>query len=353
MRNFFKGVRKRIARLDAEQLREQYRLIADEADFLEALFTANSEGIIVLGENGELVRSNPAARELLGMQVDSAMRSLEIPLGKASKRELSVTYPDERALEMRTLPVKAGTLVYLRDITAEKARTEEELRIGATKAVRDLAAGVAHEIANPLNAISLNLQLLERERPGDECVKTCLGQIARLEGILRGFLQALRPSRPNLLPGSIAEPLKNCLRTLKGQFEERRISVTLDVPAALPSVAIDKAQFEQVYFNLLKNSLEAVHDGGAIDIDVRADDNDAIVDIRDNGAGMPPAQLAHLFEPYRTTKERGTGLGLMVCARIVHDHGGTISAESAEGQGTTFTIRIPRIERRIRALGGK
>ena len=108
-----------------------------------------------------------------------------------------------------------------------------------------------------------------------------------------------------------------------------------------------------MYFNLLKNSLEAVHDGGAIDIDVRADDNDAIVDIRDNGAGMPPAQLAHLFEPYRTTKERGTGLGLMVCARIVRDHGGTISAESAEGQGTTFTIRIPRIERRIRALGGK
>lgn len=353
MRNFFKGVRKHIAKLDAGHLREQYELVSDELTHAEKLLNALKEGFIRLDANGALIQSNPAARELLGVEPADALPSLNLPLGVSSRREIAVTYPEARTLEVQTIPLDGETIVYLRDITAERARTEEELRIGATKAVRDLAAGVAHEIANPLNAISLNLQLLERERPGDECVKTCLGQIARLEGILRGFLQALRPSRPNLLPGSIAEPLKNCLRTLKGQFEERRISVTLDVPAALPSVAIDKSQFEQVYFNLLKNSLEAVHDGGAIDIDVRADDNDAIVDIRDNGAGMPPAQLAHLFEPYRTTKERGTGLGLMVCARIVRDHGGTISAESAEGQGTTFTIRIPRIERRIRALGGK
>ena len=350
MKDFFRGVRRRIGRLDAEQLREQYRLIADEADFLDALFLANSEGIIVLGGRGELLKSNPAARSLLGMEPADALASLDVPLGVASKREMTITYPDERTLEMRTLPAKSGTLVYLRDITAEKARTEEELRIGATKAVRDLAAGVAHEIANPLNAISLNLQLLERSSPDDESIKECRRQIARLDTILRGFLQALRPSRPNLMPGSVAEPLKNCLATLKRQFEERSISVTLDIPSALPPVAIDKAQFEQVYFNLLKNALEAVHDGGCIDIDVSSDDNDAIVSIRDNGSGMPADQVAHLFEPYRTTKDKGTGLGLMISARIVRDHGGTIAAASKAGYGTCFTIRVPRIERRIRAL---
>lgn len=350
MKDFFRGVRKRIGKLDAEQLREQYRLIADEADFLDALFLTNSEGIIVLDERGEIVKSNPAARALLGMEPADAIASLEIPLDVASKREMTITYPDERSLELRTLPMKAGTLVYLRDITAEKARTEEELRVGATKAVRDLAAGVAHEIANPLNAISLNLQLLERSFPDDESIKVCRQQIARLDSILRGFLQALRPSRPNLMPGSVAEPLKNCLATLKQQFEERRISVTLDMPAALPAVAIDKTQFEQVYFNLLKNALEAVADGGKIDIDVTSDDNDAIVAIRDNGAGIAPDQVAHLFEPYRTTKDKGTGLGLMISARIVRDHGGTIAAASKQGEGTSFTIRVPRIERRIRAL---
>lgn len=352
MRDFFKGVRKRIGKLDAEQLREQYRLISDEADFLEMLFATNSDGIIVLDEKGVAVRHNPSARALLGMDVAAALETLEVPLGVASKREMSVTYPDERTLEMRTLPMKAGTLVYLRDITAEKVRSEEELRVGATKAVRDLAAGVAHEIANPLNAISLNLEVMARENPCDESIKACRQQIARLDSILRGFLQALRPSRPNLMPGSVAEPLKNCLATLKPQFEERRISVTLEIPAAMPPVALDKTQFEQVYFNIIKNALEALPDGGAIEIDVTSDDNDAIVAIRDNGAGMPPDQVAHLFEPYRTTKDKGTGLGLMISARIVRDHGGTISAESKAGAGTRFTIRIPRLERRIRALKG-
>ncbi len=350
MRDFFKGVRRRIGKLDAEQLREQYRIISEEAEFLETLFSTNSDGIIVLDEKGAPMRANPAARELLGMAVADALKWLEVPLGAASRRELAVSYPQARTLEVRTLPLKSRTLVYLRDITAEKARGEEELRLGATKAVRDLAAGVAHEIANPLNAISLNLQLLEREHPGDGSIVACREQIARLDTILRGFLQALRPTRPVLAPGNIADPLKNCLETMKRQFEDRCIRVVLDVPAALPGVAIDKAQFEQVYFNLLKNALEAIPDGGKIEIAVSSDDNDAIVEIADNGQGIAPDQLAHLFEPYRTTKDKGTGLGLMISARIVRDHGGTISAASRLGEGTVFTIRIPRIERRIRTL---
>ena len=91
-------------------------------------------------------------------------------------------------------------------------------------------------------------------------------------------------------------------------------------------------------------------DGGRIDVDLGCDDNDVSVTIRDSGAGMTPEQLAHLFEPYRTTKSGGSGLGLMVTSRIVHDHGGTIAAESSPGEGTVFTVRLPRIERRIREL---
>ena len=353
MRNFFRGVRKRIGKLDAGLLREQYELIADEADFLETLFATNSEGIIVLDDQGSAIKSNPAAKALLGMEPEDAVNDLAVPLGKASKKELAITYPDEKILEMRTLPLKSGgTLVYLRDMTAERKRSEEELRLGATKAVRDLASGVAHEIANPLNAISLNLQLLEREIPDNESIKTCRKQILRLESILREFLQALRPSRPNLAPGSIADPLKNCLATLRNEIEERCISVTLDIPSALPSVAIDKSQFEQVYFNIIKNALEATKCGGHLWVEVTSDDNDAIVRIKDDGEGIAPEQLIHLFEPYRTTKEKGNGLGLMISARIIRDHGGTICAESKQACGTTFTIRIPRLEKRIRRLKG-
>ena len=351
MKDFFKGVRKHIGRLDAAQLREQYALVADELANSEMIFHAASDGIIVLDEEGRVTRSNPAASKLMGMDIAEAVPRMTIPLGKSSKREIEITYPEPRVLEQQTMPSPLGTIVYLRDITAEKRRSEEELRAGATQAVRELASGVAHEIGNPLNALSLNLQIMQRAEGKDpETIEICRRQVERLDGILKGFLQALRPSRPNLAPGNASEPLKNCLRTMKPQFEERRIVVTLDIPAALPPVAIDSAQMEQVFFNLLKNALEAIPDGGAINITVSSDDNDVQIVFRDSGIGMNPDQIATLFEPYRTTKEHGTGLGLMITQRIVRDHGGTIAVESAPGEGTTFTISLPRLERRIRAL---
>jgi len=351
MKSFFKGVEKRIGRLDAEKLREQYRLLTEETSFFDKLLNTIDRGIVTLDEDGCVTWSNPAAKTLLGMDPDAAIVRLGLPLARASKREISLTYPEERSLELQTFPMDHGTLVHIRDTTAERQRTEEELRAGASQAVRDLAAGVAHEIGNPLNALALNQQLIIRnpEKAVEKATQS-LAQIRRLDGIIRDFLSALRPKKPNLAPGTLAEPLKTCLAVLKPQFDERRIAVTLDVPAALPPVALDRDQMEQVFFNLVKNALEALKDGGAIAIDVDSDDNDVTVTFRDTGVGMTDDQVAHLFEPYRTSKENGTGLGLMITARIVSDHGGTIAAESQLGQGTTFTVRIPRLERRIRAI---
>ena len=351
MKNFFRGVRKHIGKLDAEHLREQYELIAEETASLDKIFETINRGIVVVDDRGAVTRSNPAARELLGADPADALPQLGIPLGKASKRELEVAYPTKRFLDMQTIPFDNGTIVYLRDITADKERTAEEVEAGATKSICDLAAGVAHEIGNPLNALALNQQLIIRnpEKAVEKAAQS-LEQIKRLDGIIRGFLTALRPQKPNLAPGSVAEPLKNCLAVLQPQFEERHITVTLDIAAALPPVALDREQMEQVFFNLVKNALEAMKDGSTIDIDLDSDDHDVSVSFKDSGVGMTDEQLAHLFEPYRTTKEKGTGLGLMISARIVRDHGGTIAAESKPGCGTTFIVRLPRLEKRIRAL---
>ena len=332
MKTFFQSVLKHIDRLDADKLREQYRLVTDEVSFFDTILSAMKEGVVVYDLAGEIVYRNPAADQL---------PDIEVALGTASRSEVSLTYPDERTLEIQTIPFERGTLAMIRDVSAERARTAEEL---------ERAAGVAHEIGNPLNAISLNLQMLERDPSDREAIDICKSQVRRLDGIIRGFLGALRPAKMVLTPGSIAEPLKNCLAALKGQFEERRINVTLDVPAALPPVALDKDKMEQVFFNLVKNALEAMKDGGAIDIVLSVDDRDVTVSFRDTGLGMSAEQLAHLFEPYRTTKEHGTGLGLMISARIVRDHGGVISAQSKEGEGTVFTVTIPRLEKRVRAL---
>lgn len=351
MKTFFQSVLKHIDKLDASKLREQYRLAMDEMSFFDQLLNAMDRGLIAVDEEGQVTWSNPAAKTLLGMDPDRVITKLDIPLGRPSKREMTISYPEERDLELLTFPMNKGTLVYLRDTTAEKLRTEEELRAGATQAVRDLAAGVAHEIGNPLNALALNQQLIIRnpEKAVEKATQS-LSQIKRLDGIIRGFLAALRPQKPNLAPGSLVEPLKTCLETMKNQFDERQISVTLDVPAALPAVALDRDQMEQVFFNLIKNALEAMKDGSSIGICLDSDDNNVSISFKDTGVGMSADQLAHLFEPYRTSKKKGTGLGLMITARIVNDHGGTIAAESTPGEGTTFTIKIPRIERRIRAI---
>ena len=350
MSDFFRGVRKHIGKLDAAHLREQFELVADALERSETLIRTLKEGLVRLDSHGLVIQANPAAQQLLGMPPEDFLPKLGLPLGKSSKREIAVTYPEFRTLEIQTIPFDDETIVYVRDVTAERARTEEELRAGATKAVCDLAAGVAHEIGNPLNALALNIQMLERD-PGDrESIEICKSQIKRLDGIIRDFLAALRPSKPNLAPCSLADPLKDCLATLRGQLEERRIRVTLDVPASLPTVALDRGQMVQVFFNILKNALEAMKDGGAISMAMSSDDDTVAVRIADSGEGMSPERLAHLFEPYSTSKENGTGLGLMITRRIVVDHGGTIDVESEIGRGTTFTIRLPRLERRVREL---
>lgn len=350
MKNFFKGVRKHIQKLDAEHLREQYEIVSDEFSRIEKLLSALREGIIRVGPGGAVLHANPAAAEILGADPEKHLESLHLPFGKSSKREITITYPETRHIEVQTIPFERETIVYLRDVTAEKARTEDELRAGATKAVCDLAAGVAHEIGNPLNAISLNLQLLERDPNDAEALNTCREQVKRLDGIIRGFLSALRPVKPNLRPGTPAEPLKECLSAMRQQLVEKKINVTIESPSALPAVAIDVDLMQQVFFNLIKNSLEAMNDGGSVSISLKSDDSDVLISFTDTGVGMSEDQLTDLFESYRTSKENGNGLGLMVSARIVRDHGGTIAAESKIGEGTTFTIKLPRLEKRVRVL---
>jgi signal transduction histidine kinase len=351
MKDFFKGVRKHIGRLDAVHLREQYSRVADELAFSETIFDTTSDGYFVLNAKGEEIWANKSAERLLGMKLADILPSLDLPLGKASKKEISISYPEARILDIQTIPMEGDvTLVKLADVTVARNFSKKQLSLGAAEAVKKLASGVAHEIGNPLNAISLNLQMLARDYPDDESIKDCISQIERLDGILKGFLQALKPVKPNLKPCTIAEPIKNTLATLKNQFEERCISVTFKIPSATPVAAIDTLQLQQVFFNILKNSIEAINEKGNISISVDSDDNDVIVDIKDTGSGMDSETISHLFEAYSTTKEHGNGLGLMISQRIITDHGGTINVESTLGEGTRFVIRIPRIEKRVRQL---
>ena len=379
MKKFFKKVADRIDKLDAADRRHQFEALANEIGFLESVFNTLSEGVLVIDASGMLMYSNSIAERLAacpfsrgrgkpirdmlpGWDWDRLLNPSAEGAGWARKAscEIEIAYPERRILELGSLPNGSAVVVIIRDVTREHARAADARESERTDAIQDLAAGLAHEIGNPLNALSMNLQLMAREfrKEPDSArrerlladVATAQNEIRRIIDINRGFLEAMRPVRPNLVPGSLADPLRDTLETLKPQIESRCIHVTLDLPPALPLVALDRAQMEQVFFNLVKNALEAMKDGGELSIALDSSDDSVTVSFRDTGAGMAPGAVAALFEPYRTTKKQGTGLGLMLSRRITRAHGGDIDVESKEGEGTKFTVIVPRLEKRVRSL---
>ena len=344
---FYEKVVDRIEKLDAEGLRRHYRALADEIGFFKSVFDSLDEGIVVLDGDGKVEYANVAGKELLPLLgIDEEFAESRPAPDGISVRELEITYPEHRIIEVK----RVGRIVKLRDVTEKRAREADAVESGRADAVGEMAASMAHEIGNPLNALSLNLQLLKRKYPEEVDLAVAQKELSRLNGIIREFLGAFRPAKAQLAPGSAADPLKDALAALKNVFEDRRIRVALDLPGTLPAVAIDRGQMEQVFFNLMKNALEAMKDGGELVIEIVHDDTSVSVSFRDSGLGMSDEALARLFEPFRTTKKKGTGLGLMISRRIVAAHGGEIAVSSEEGRGTTFTVKLPRLKKRVREL---
>ena len=344
---FYDKVADRIDKLDAEGLRRQYKALADEIGFFKSVFNSLDEGIVVLDDRGRVQYANPAGRELAPLLgIGKEQEDDPFPKVGMAVREIEITYPEHRIVEVK----RVGRVIKLRDVTEKRARDAAAVESGRADAVGEMAASMAHEIGNPLNALSLNIQLLKRRYPGEADLSIAEKELTRVNGIIREFLGAFRPAKARLSPGSAADPLKDALAALRNVFEDRNIRISIDLPGTLPSVALDRAQMEQVFFNLMKNALEAMKDGGELSIEIVHDDTSVSVRFRDSGGGMSDETLARLFEPYRSTKRHGSGLGLMISRRIVAAHGGEIRVESEKGRGTTFTVRLPRLEKRVREL---
>jgi two-component system, sporulation sensor kinase E len=284
-------------------------------------------------------------------------------------RDMEVFYPDNRFLNFYLSPIDEGqhageTLGYVmlvRDLTRTRAEAQEHLESERLNALTLLAAGVAHEIGNPLNSLDIHLQLMERKLrklpAGErkllgEHLETSRKEIGRLDAILKQFLHAVRPSAPRRERCNLHELIHESLRLLEPELESRAIAVELDLDEDLPAVELDAGQFQQVFYNLLRNAYQALKgENGRICLRSGFNDYELMVSIEDNGTGISPDHMGALFEPYRTTKPSGTGLGLLIVRRIVREHGGEIAIASEEGVGTRVTIHLPRTERSVRLLG--
>ena len=395
----------RLGKIGPKEVQNYLLRLAQEKGFLETVFNAIQEGIIVTDSSGRITYLNDAACELFGLegedstgkQLDERVRGLDwnalTHSGGPVTRDLEIFYPRNRfinfysvplIIEPRDAPVAAvtdhapqttseprtasaatatteqvGYAIIMRDITESRRTTEKTIESERLNALTLLAAGVAHELGNPLNSLNIHLQLMERQArkikgKGREEIRhsidICRAEINRLDSIVSQFLRAIRPSRPQLRPENINTIVEEAVRFFSAEIEARDIVVETELHSDLPLLQLDRDQMKQAFYNVIKNSFEAMKRRGILRIRTDRDESHVRVSFIDNGGGMSAEALSHVFEPYYTTKATGTGLGLLIVRRIVREHGGELAIESTEGKGLTLTIRLPFREQRVRML---
>jgi signal transduction histidine kinase len=233
-------------------------------------------------------------------------------------------------------------------------RRLEQSRQSAARAsyVGLLASGLAHEIRNPLNAMNMNLQMLEEELHGlpalddgdfAELLDSTKGEIKRLESLVNNFLQYARPSPPRCEAHDVNEAVGEVLRFLELDFKRSSIDLRSTLEPLLPTVELDETQFKQALINLLVNARQVLPPGGHVHVVTRPGSHgEVVLEVRDDGPGIPPETRERIFEVFYSSRGGGTGLGLPIAKQVIEQHGGTIELESVVGEGTTFRIRLPR-----------
>ena len=377
----------RLDTLDPVNLANLVQRLARARGLFEEIFNLLQEGVLVINSEGVIDYANTAAHRLIGLSGDELpgqvlwrlVPGLKPTLGAALDsgdaeaalpvvaREFELTYPEPRTVRLYMVPFRgeggvAGRrfAAILTDVTHDKRTTERRIEDERTSSVLLLAAGVAHELGNPLNSLTIHLQLIERKLKNlkrskeidtvGESVRVCRDEVQRLDGIISHFLEALRPRPPELAEIQLPDVLAEVLRFQQWEFTNRGIAVEAETTDSLPSVMADRDQIKQVFFNIIKNALEAMPPGGRLKIKSRADDDSVFLLFADGGVGIKTEDFVRLFEPYHTTKPGGHGLGLMIVQRVMREHGGQVGVESKEGVGTVVTLQFPRKDRRVRML---
>ena len=379
------GIKKMVGMIDSlevPELKNLLNLLWKQNNFFKKTFDMIRDSVVIIKQNGEIFYCNSPARDLLGITEGKQQKVLwkYIPefvvlsdfsktglceKGSFLSKEIKVSYPRKSILNVTItnceLDVDDGCLFLLRivDVTEEKALNEKAINNEKLSSIMLLAGSVAHEIGNPLNSIGLRLKLMQRQLDAkkndndfhdfEKSLDICLGEISRLDGVIRNFLQAIRPSMPKMEDVHLDHLLKESIDVMDVEFSSLNIKVFCKF-SQVPVILGDPSQIKQVFFNILKNASEAISGSGMISVDAYATDEDVVVSFTDNGVGIPCDFAGKIFQPYFSTKGNGNGLGMMIIERIIREHNAKIDIASTQGVGTKITLSFPRKDKRLPLL---
>lgn len=408
LRSFAGKVLSRLDRLDREQIENFVQGQLREQRTLEAALDLIGDGVVVVDPAGKISFLNVAAREILSIgsarrcvgehwrrlvntdelsplrelleQADAVRASLNrepvlLRSPRALTLEVSVFHLDEddvrrsprsQFARMKTRASVEHPRVWILHDTGDRERTRDASdRERSVEFLTTLTAGLAHEIRNPLNSLGIHASVLRaglREVARDPAAadvsrlqrstEVFQEELSRLGEIVKQFLIAARPVRLDRRPTRLGDLLEAVAELLRPECAQRKITLTLETDPDLPPVPVDAGQLRQVVLNLAKNAVEAIPAGdpGRVTLRCALARDHALITVTDTGIGIKPEDKVKIFEPYYTTKENGSGLGLMVVWRIVRAHGGALAIDSAPGRGTTFSLALPLDARPIRLL---
>jgi len=386
MVDFFRRALKKLDRLNSEQRKELLISAVEEIDLLGNVLDSIDMGILVCDNKDNLVLANKCALRMIsinyieGVKLEDAIlddqfietfKDIIVNREKIIDKEIEIDQQERKRLySVNVVPLVhnkkiTGTLIYIEDIT-EKRRGEARLRRAENLAsLTTLAAGVAHEIKNPLGSISIHLQLLQKalakkseasEKKTDKYFSVIKEEIDRLNRIVVDFLFAVRPMNLELREGDINELIAQIMEFVKFEMEQSNIVCMLELDENLPKILFDERYMKQALLNLVKNAQAAMPKGGVFTVATKFADNEIRISLCDTGVGISKEDLAKIFEPYFTTRETGTGLGLTQVYKIIREHQGEITVDSSPETGAEFRIILPVPQKDTRLIaynGGK
>jgi signal transduction histidine kinase len=336
--------------------------VVDVDGIEEQLYVHDLDYNLLIANTSKLRTHHLTPEQIAGQKCYQAFHQRHIPCTGCPAREtfrtkksaaVEVSQADsERIFKTYTYPLtgKAGHLLgvvhYMRDVTEQKLLERENERVGRLAALGELSAVIAHEIRNPLSGVGISAQALSRAlHPGDfheSNLKNILKGIRKVDDVIKGLLDFANPKEPILNLSSVNKIIEEALFFSAPQAQESHIIIEKTLAKNLPPVLLDSDQIKRVFINIILNAIQAMRPGGVLAIrTAKKTVRQVMVRISDTGSGIPMAMIKRVFDPFFTTKSQGAGLGLSISRTILEKHHATISCDSQEGKGTTFTIVFP------------